>query len=92
MTGLAAGYAIGIVGDAVSLHLRLNEPLDSRAELILLKPNSFKPLIPLVVRPSISIRIKSFRIDGFDPHFRVSLALLLLVYQVAILTPSSHSQ
>lgn len=60
MTGLAAGYAIGIVGDAVSLEL--DTPINQ----------SPMCLLPFTVCPSVSLRIKNLRVDGVDPDFRVS--------------------
>jgi hypothetical protein len=88
MTGLAAGYAIGIVGDAVSLSLCPLWTFKTTRELILSNDGILTSLIPLAVRPSIFIRIKSVRIDGLDSHFRVSSRpALAFLCHVAILKP-----
>lgn len=72
MTGLAAGYAIGIVGDAVSSH----SVSPSAGLPFLLQQVGGACLLAAVelitVRPGISLRIKSIRSHGPYSHFRVS--------------------
>lgn len=74
MTGLAAGYAIGIVGDAVSSSPRAIEEgpvLVTKEErrLIFVRGPRWARVI---VRKGVFVRIEGVRLDGLDPHFRVS--------------------
>ena len=65
-TGLAAGYAIGHIGDAVIIISFFNNVL------------YVKPLKPVCT--SLCLRIQSVRINGSDPYLRRSSRVVRVSY------------